>query len=404
MNRLRVFALFAAAYFLSYFYRSANAIIAPDLSRELSLSASELGFMTSLFFAAYAAAQVPVGIILDRWGPRFVVPGMMLLSVAGSLTFATAQSLLMLSVGRALIGVGMASILMGSLKAFSLCFPPHRFATVTGVLMGIGSCGALAAATPLAWLSESAGWRAAFGSGALLIALSAVSIVLWTRNTPTGTSWPREETDSGSFVAVFLNPDFWRIALLSFFVVGGLLGIQSLWAGPYLFDAAGLSKIAVGNMLVLMALGLAVGYATFGWLADRFGLAPVALAGSSVLVVCQLALALGPPAALVPFVCLLFGLSGGTATVLLAHARVVFPPQMTGRVVSTVNLFGIAGVFLLQWLVGLIVDRFPANAAGHYPPQAYTAAFLVTVAGTLLALVWYLPLARRGTIAPHGKT
>ena len=396
MKLLRIFGVFAAAYFLSYFYRSANAIIAPDLSRELSLSASELGFMTSLFFAAYAAAQIPVGIILDRWGPRFVVPGMMLLSVAGSLVFATAQSLLMLSVGRALIGVGMASILMGSLKAFSLWFPPHRFATFSGLLMSIGACGALAAATPLAWLSESAGWRAAFGSGALLIALSAASIVLLTRNIPPGTSRPREGTDSGSLVAVLLDPGFWRIALLGFFVIGGLLGIQSLWAGPYLFDAAGLSKIAVGNMLILMALGLAAGYAAFGWLADRFGLVPMTLAGSGILVLCQLAFALGPPTVLMPLVCMLFGFSGGTSAVLLAHARVAFPPEMTGRVVSSVNLFGIAGVFLLQWLFGLIVDRFPVDAAGHYPPQAYTAAFLITAAGTFLAMIWYLPLARKG--------
>lgn len=402
MSSLRIFGLFAAAYFLSYFYRSVNAIIAPDISRELSLSASQLGLMTSLFFAAYAAAQIPIGISLDRWGSRFVVPGLMMLSAAGSLVFATAQSLLTLSIGRALIGVGMASILMGSLKVFSLWFPPNRFATAAGMLMGIGSCGALAAATPLAWLSESAGWRAAFGWGALLIALSAVSITLWTRNTPPGTPWPREEATSRGLFAVFLNLNFWRIALMSFFIVGGLLGIQSLWAGPYLFDAVGLSKIAVGNMLSLLALGVAAGYATFGWLADRFGLAQVALAGSGVFVLCQLALALGAPAALVPFVYVLFGLSGGTSTVLLAHARLIFPPQMTGRVVSAVNLFGITGVFVLQWLIGLVVDRFPIDAAGHYPPRAYTAAFLITTAGALLALIWYLPLAWRSTM-PQDK-
>src|SRR5829696_8660079 len=269
MSRLRIFSLFAAAYFLSYFYRSVNAIIAPDLSRELLLSASELGFMTSLFFAGFAIAQIPIGIGLDRWGPRLVVPGLMMLGAAGSLIFATAQSLLTLSVGRMLIGVGMASILMGSLKAFSLWFPPHRFATAAGILMGIGSSGALVAATPLAWVSEIAGWRVAFGWGALVITLSAASIALGTRNTPPGADWPRGEETSGSFLAVFADLRFWRIALMNFLIVGGLLGIQSLWAGPYLFDAVGLSKIAVGNMLLLMALGVAIGYATSGWLADR---------------------------------------------------------------------------------------------------------------------------------------
>lgn len=395
MSPLRVFGLFAAAYFLSYFYRSANAVIAPDLSRELSLSASELGFMTSLFFAAFAAAQIPIGISLDRWGPRLVVPGLMMVGVVGSLIFAAGESLLMLSLGRMLIGVGMASILMGSIKAFSLWFSPSRFATATGLLMGIGSCGALAAATPLAWVSETAGWRAAFGWGALVVTLSAFSIALWTRNTPAGVDWPRREGSSGGFLTLFVDLRFWRIALMNFFIVGGMLGIQSLWAGPYLFDVVGFSKIAVGNMLLLMALGVAAGYAISGWLADRFGLIRVVVAGGSIFVLCQFALALGTPPKLVPLIYLLFGSASGASIVLLAHARVVFPPEMTGRAVSTVNLFGIAGVFLLQWLIGVVVDLFPPDAAGHYPPEAYTVALMVTAAATLLALFWYLPLARK---------
>lgn len=396
MSPLRVFGLFAVAYFLSYFYRSANAVIAPDLSRELSLSASELGFMTSLFFAAFAAAQIPIGISLDRWGPRLVVPGLMMVGVVGSLIFAAGESLLMLSLGRMLIGVGMASILMGSIKAFSLWFSPSRFATATGLLMGIGSCGALAAATPLAWVSETAGWRAAFGWGALVVTLSAFSIALWTRNTPAGVDWPRREGSSGGFLTLFVDLRFWRIALMNFFIVGGMLGIQSLWAGPYLFDVVGFSKIAVGNMLLLMALGVAAGYAISGWLADRFGLVRVVVAGGSIFVLCQFALALGTPPKLVPLIYLLFGSASGASIVLLAHARVVFPPEMTGRAVSTVNLFGIAGVFLLQWLIGVVVDLFPPDAAGHYPPEAYTVAFMFTAAATLLALIWYLPLARKG--------
>lgn len=352
--------------------------------------------MISLFFAAFAAAQIPIGISLDRWGPRLVVPGLTMVGVVGSLIFAAGESLLMLSLGRMLIGVGMASILMGSIKAFSLWFSPRRFATATGLLMGIGSCGALAAATPLAWVSETAGWRAAFGWGALVVTLSAFSIALWTRNTPAGVDWPRKEGSSGGFLTLFVDLRFWRIALMNFFIVGGMLGIQSLWAGPYLFDVVGFSKIAVGNMLLLMALGVAAGYAISGWLADRFGLIRVVVAGGSVFVLCQFALALGTPPKLVPLIYLLFGSASGASIVLLAHARVVFPPEMTGRAVSTVNLFGIAGVFLLQWLIGVVVDLFPTDAAGHYPPEAYTVAFMVTAAATLLALFWYLPLARKG--------
>ncbi|HHW87664.1 MAG TPA: MFS transporter, partial [Chloroflexi bacterium] len=120
-NRALVFVIFTTAYFLSYFYRSANAVIAPDLARELILDALQLGFMTSLFFAAFAAVQLPLGLRLDRLGPRLVTPALMLAGAAGSLLFAAAHSFGALAWGRALIGVGMAGILMGALKAFSHC-------------------------------------------------------------------------------------------------------------------------------------------------------------------------------------------------------------------------------------------------------------------------------------------
>ena len=113
-RRAAVFGLFSAAYFISYFFRSANAVISGDLSRELGLDAGQLGLMTSLFFASFAAIQVPMGIWLDRWGPRWVTPGLMFVGALGSLVFALAPSFVPLAIGRALIGVGMAGVLMGS--------------------------------------------------------------------------------------------------------------------------------------------------------------------------------------------------------------------------------------------------------------------------------------------------
>ena len=219
-KRWIIFVLFSAAYFMSYFYRSANAVIAPDLSAELSLSAAQLGFMTSLFFAAFAAVQIPLGIGLDRWGPRWVTPGLMLFGVAGSLIFATSSTLPGLALGRALIGVGMAGILMGSLKMFSQWFPVNRFATASGLLIGIGSLGALLAATPLAWLNNALGWRAVFVGGAAATAAIAGAIMLWTDNTPPGVDWPRGGTSLRGTGEVFSDARFWRIAPLTFFWLG----------------------------------------------------------------------------------------------------------------------------------------------------------------------------------------
>lgn len=398
MSRLLVFCLFTAAQLLSFSYNASVAIISADLSRELSLNAAELGFISSLFFVVFALAQFPVGVSLDRLGPRVVVPGLMFIGALGSLFFAGAQSFAVLALGRAMIGAGMAATLMGALKAFSLWYPPHRFATVSGLLMGIGATGTLVAATPLAWLSETVGWREVFGYGAPVVALSALSILLWTRDAPEGVSLPRGRGGSGSVLAVFRNSHFWRIALMAFFVTGALFAMQSLWAGPYLFDAVGLSRIPAGNVLLAMGVGVAAGFVASGWLADRFGPARVALAGGGALVLCQISLALVPPSGLIPLVFLLFGFSGGgAAPALLAHARLVSPPEMTGRAMSAANLFTFGGAFFLQWGIGMVVKPFPVDAAGHYPPQAYTAALLLTATGALLALILYLPLARRAS-------
>ena len=160
-------ATFLAAYLLSYFFRSTNAVLADDLQRDAGLGPEQLGFMTSLFFLAFAAAQLPLGAALDRWGPRWVPAGLMLAAAAGSLLTASADGFVTLAIGRALIGVGMAGVLMGALKAFSAWFAPRRFATVSGVFVGLGSLGALGATTPLAVLADAIGWRGVFVAAGL---------------------------------------------------------------------------------------------------------------------------------------------------------------------------------------------------------------------------------------------
>jgi len=394
-KHLYIFCMFTAAYFLSFFYRSANAVIAPNLSQELSLGAAQLGFMTSLFFATFALAQLPLGIGLDRWGPRWVTPSLMLVGAVGSLLFAIAPSFAILAVGRALIGVGMAGVLMGSLKIFSQWFPPHRFATISGLLVGIGSSGALIAATPLAWLNSTIGWRAVFAIGAAIIIIVALIIMVWARNTPPGVDWPGGKHASINLKVVFSEMKFWRIAPLTLFMTGMLLAFQGLWAGPYLFDVMRLTEIQVGNVLLLLGIGVISGFTTSGWLADRFGLERVIVISSIAFILCQFTLVIRLPLAVVSIVYILFGFFGGFNIMLLAHIRQIFPSNITGQAITAVNLFGIGGTFLLQWLMGLIIGSFAIDAAGHYPPQAYTTALLATAIATSVTLVWYLPLLRK---------
>ena len=394
-GRIVVFALFTAAYFMSYFYRSANAVIAPDLSREMALGAAQLGLMTSLFYAAFAIVQIPLGAGLDRWGARWVTPGLMLVGSAGSLVFAGAMSFGGLASGRALIGAGMAGVLMGSLKIFSQWFPARRFATVSGLLVGVGSLGALFAATPMALLNNQFGWRSVFWAGAILTAAVAIAIMLWTRNTPPGVAWSGGAPGQGSLRDVVVDGRFWRIAPLTFFLAGTILGVQGLWGGPYLYDTQGLADVQVGNTLLLMGLGSTLGFAASGWLGDRFGLSRVIAVMSTVFFVCQVWLATIPVLIVVRALYFVFGFAGAFNIMLLAQARHIFPLSMTGKAVTSVNLFAIGGAYLLQWWMGLIIGRFAPNAAGQYPWQAYSLALALTATGTLLALLWYLPLARQ---------
>lgn len=360
----RVFLVFFLAYFLSYFFRSANAVLAPDLSRDLALGPAQLGLMTSLFYLSFALVQIPLGPLLDRYGPRAVTPGLMLVGFAGSLIFGNAQSFAVLALGRVLLGIGFAGVLMGAMKAFSLWFPDKRYATTSSLLVALGSTGALVAATPLAVLKEAVGWRGVFGWGSLAIAAVACAVFFFTRNTPPGVPWPKGKSGAG-FAQVWRNPQLLRIAFLGFSITGGLLAFQTLWGGAFLY-AQRMEALEVGNLLFLFSLFASTGFLVMGVLADRLGIARVTAVASLVFATGLLTLALFEavlPNSAFYLIYPLLGFCGGANILTLAHARLIFPPELTARATTTVNLFGIGGTFLLQWWMGLLVGAWGYSAA-----------------------------------------
>ena len=387
-----MFWLLTFAYFLSYFFRSTNAVIAPDLTRELNLSPGDLGLMTSLFYFAFAASQIPIGLGLDRFGARVVQPVLLGIAVLGSVLFGLAQSFFMLALARMLLGVGLAGCLMAGFKTFSAWFPPKRNATVTGALMAFGTFGALFAATPLAWLSSLSGWRSVFFYGAALTILSAVLIALFVRNTPSGSSLPILASNS----SLKFKPDsrLLRICLINFFTAGGLLSVQTLWGGErFLSSVYGLDKSGAGVLLTVMGLGTALGYALSGVLGDRYGIARVAVFSLSGFLLCQLAFALQAPLVLMYPVYFLFGALGTSNLLLLSHAKSLYALGFTGRVTTFANMFGIGGTFVLQWLIGVIVGAFSSDP-NRLNPFGFTVAFGVLTFGTFLTLMLYLPVTR----------
>ena len=399
-QRWAVVAVFLLAYLLSFFYRSTNAVIADDLARDVGLGASALGLTTSLFFVTFAAVQLPLGSALDRYGARFVTPGLLLAAVAGSLVFALASSFPMLALGRALIGLGMAGVLMGALKAFASWFPPSAFATVSSLFVGVGSLGALAAATPLAWLAGSIGWRAVFGWGALLVLLAAAAIATLAREPlarepRSGRGRSAPPPSAAGFAVVFRDDAFWRLAILTLAVTGGLFAWQGLWAGPFLTQRLGLDALAAGNVLLALGLGVTAGFLGSGLVATRIGVARTVALGAALFLTTLLAWLLATPAWPVVALQLLaasMGVTGASNVLSYTLARDAFP-HMPGRAVTAVNLFGIGGGALLQWGLGAVVGAFEA-VDGVHPPVAFHSALGLTALLVLVALLRYAPLTR----------
>lgn len=413
-HAIRVFAVFAAAHILSYFFRSANAVIAEDLRVALNLDPAQLGLMSSLFFGAFALAQLPFGALVDRFPPRVATPALMLVGVVGSLAFASADGFARLALGRTLLGVGTAGILMGGLKALSQLLPPTRFARVSGMLVAVGSSGALIATAPLAHLADAFGWRGVFTGGAGALLLSAATIALVARTpgptkadaagapgTPSAPGTPPAQSARAvpaGFGRIFRSVVAWRMAGMAFALMGTTFAYQTLWAGPYLEEAVGLTNLAASNLLLFVGVGLVLGFFVSGWVVERFGAPPVVAVAAVVNVVAQVALAflatVAPPLVL-GLLLFVFAASGAFSTQLYGQATSALPANLTGRAVTFINLFMFLGGFALQWAIGNVVDAGAAAQDGGALVAAYRNAWLATAALVLVALAFYLPTWRR---------
>lgn len=392
---LRVFAPFAGGYFLSYALRTVNAVIAPDLSRELALSAADLGLLTSAYFLAFGAFQIPLGMLLDRFGPRRVEAALLLFTAAGCTLFGLGKGLVQLGVARALIGLGVSACLMASFKSFSQWFATERQPSLMAAIMVAGTLGALSASVPLELALPLFGWRGVFFALAALSVVVAAGIM----SVPDHSHGIATDGLADQFrgvARVFASPVFWRFAPQSCFVVGGFMALQGLWAVPWLITVNGYSRLTAAEHLFSMNLALLAGYLALATLATplaRRGIKPImVLAGGSALAVLLgvgILLEVGPTSVLWS----LLGLSvcvGNLAYPLLTSH---FPPQLTGRVNTALNLLTFTGAFGVQWGFGAVADL--VQASGAQPVQGFRAAFVLLIALQAAACVWFMLDLRR---------
>jgi MFS family permease len=375
---------FACGYFLSYGFRAINAIISPDLVRDVGVNPGQLGLLTSAYFLAFGLFQPPLGLLLDRYGPRRVEATLLLCAAAGAAIFGLSRSLPGLVLGRALIGLGVSACLMGAIKAFVQWFPLSRLASLNGWLLAAGGLGAIMASAPAEAALRFTDWRGLFlGIAAMTAAVAAVVFFLVPDRRDAGPVETLAELADGTRT-VFASGMFWRVSLLFAFVQGTYLSLQGLWVAPWLIDVAGYSRAEVGGVLLWMAATMTFGFAAVGHVSDRLG-----RRGIEALTV----LKIGMGVAIAMFALLAAGVTAGARWILLVYAFCsttgtvlvytilsrAFPPRLTGRVNIASNLLLFLFAFAAQWGLGTVINLWTPSGE-TYPLAAYRAAFGISLA------------------------
>lgn len=398
-----LFASFAFAYFLSALLRAVTATLAPAFSSELGLGAADLGLLAGAYFLGFAALQLPLGTALDRHGAKRVLMVFLCVAVLACAGFAMARSLNVLILSRALIGVGVSACLMAPLTSFRHRFSPALQMRVNSWMLMTGSLGMLASTLPVQWLLPMLGWRGLFWAVAALLALAVVILAIGVPSDEPVAQAPPVPRVSG-YRAVFTHPTFLRLAPMAFFHYGGLVAVQSLWAGPWLTDVGGRSAREAAQGLFAINLSMLCAFLGWGlvmprlvrrrW--DALRLISWGVPFSLAMLATNVALGAGAGAgwwALWCVSCTFISLSQPA----LAQA---FPAQQAGRALSGYNLVIFLGVFTVQWGIGLSIDGLVQ--AGMARPEAHRWSMGFFGLCCLLAYGWFM-LREPGRMSSSGR-
>lgn len=407
MHFLHIYFVFAAGYLLSYLYRTVNAVISPELVRDLSLNPSALGLLTSAYFLAFAVLQVPVGLLLDRFGPRRVEPVLLTLAALGATLFAFAESLAGLTLARAIIGAGVSACLMAPLKAISAWYPRERQASYSGWMMVAGGIGALTATVPLELTLRITHWRVVFVG--LAVTTFVVALVIAWRvpdiDRPVASGGLRAQL--AGVRSVFVHPRFWWLAPVGAFGMGSFMAIQGLWAVPWLMEVEGTTRAGAADHLLAMNVVIMAGYAAIGFFGTRLAqrgiharhLFAAGFALNGLMLAC---IVTRLPGTYVWWAG--FGLGSAVNVLGFTVLNEGFARELAARANTTLNLLMFAGSFLMQWGIGVAVDTaralFALDTAG-----AFRVAFALVLAGDALTYLWFARGWRRYSVhAPAPAT
>ena len=396
---VEVFLAFAFAYFFSALVRGVAATLAPSFSAELGLDAGDLGLLAGAYFFGFAAMQLPMGGALDRFGPRRVIISLLAVAVVGCMAFALARSFSGLTAARALIGMGMGACLMAPMTLFRRSFSAAAQMRANSWMLMTGSLGMVASTLPVQWLLPSLGWRGLFWAVAGLMTL-AIGVIAWrvpadvtvSRAGEASLVDPARGGADASYAAVFRHPTFVRLAPLGFFNYGALIAVQSLWAGPWLVQVHGLTAAQAASGLFGINLAMLLAFWSWGILVPRLyargwnAMRLITLGMPASLLALVAAVLLGPHAN----AWLWSAFCASSSLVALAQPAVAqaFPTAAAGRALSAFNLVVFAGVFTLQWGIGLVIDI--GLGWGWSALSAFRLAFALLALCCSLSYVWFL--------------
>ncbi|RYF42619.1 MAG: MFS transporter [Comamonadaceae bacterium] len=384
------FLAFAFAYFFSALLRAITATLAPTLTQEFSLHARDLGLLAGGYFFGFAATQLPLGTWLDRHGPKRVILGFLLVAVAGCIAFSLADSFATLLAARVLCGVGVSACLMAPLTGFRRWLEPAAQLRANSWMLMTGSFGMVASTLPVQWLMPVTGWRPLFWGLAVLIALSMV-LLAWKVPAWEGRA-AAPGAKPGSYAEVWKHPYFRRMTPIGFFNYGGMIAIQTLWAGPWMVRVAGYAPLEAAAGLFAINVGMLCTFWSWGmlnpWLARR-GLHTDRLIAWGLplsFVVLAIIIIAGPAAGAGAWA--LFCITSTFVSLAQPAVGMAFSPALAGRALSAYNLVIFGGVFMMQWGIGLAVDAF--GAAGLDVVASFRAAMALFLACGIASYLYFL--------------
>lgn len=387
---------------LSQFFRSSNAVIAPELIRDLGLSPQMLGTANAAFFLALLSIQIPLGVMFDHIGVRRSVGMLSVPMTAGAALHAFADSGMMLVAARFLVGLGCAGSFMASVVLIPRFVPRERWSTMLGLMFAFSQAGYFLAGTPLAYVAETIGWRQGFLGLAVVSALVGAAFYWIVRDQPDGTTPAVAPADGPGTMEglrqILSTPGIPQLFALFSVAYASMFTIAGLWIGPYLRDVHGLDAVARGNVVLLVALVLLVANTIIGpldhWLGRSKHLV-MALVGAAVAAFIAWAVIPQPPLAVAITLLLVICFSSSYGPVILAQIRARVPDHLAGRGATTANMAQLIGTSALPIVTGFLPHLFLSPPGGGYAEAAYRAMFALIACVLGAGLAVYATLRER---------